>query len=70
MKIDWFSRGRDALTEGHPNIITDARISGADRQKWHEGWLHQAYLNGPKNIDPIARAEALATISEILKELQ
>ncbi len=70
MKIDWFSRGRDALTEGRPNIITDARISGADRQAFHEGWLHQSRLNGQKNIDPIARAEAISTLSEILKELK
>jgi hypothetical protein len=44
-KVDWFSRGRDAYTEGRPGFCDDARISGKDRAAWHRGYEHQKTLN-------------------------
>lgn len=44
-KVDWFSRGRDAFTEGRPAFCDDARISGQDRADWHRGYDHQKALN-------------------------
>ncbi len=43
--VDWFSRGRDAFTEGKKCFIDDARIRGDQRQNWYDGWNHQALLN-------------------------
>ena len=68
-KVDWFSRGRDAFTEGRPCFCQDARISSADRNAWYEGWKHQRNLN----TDPAtgeAHREALATIAEILQSIR
>lgn len=69
-KVDWFSRGRDAFTEGRPCLIQDARISGKDRSAWYAGWNHQARLNTAKNIPAEARAEAVDGITEILNTLR
>ena len=69
MKVVWFDRGRDAMTEGRPCIITDARISGSDRQAWYDGWNHQARLNAPAT-DPDARNEAIAALSQILTQIK
>lgn len=69
MKVNWFERGRDAMTEGRPCIITDARISGPDRQSWYGGWHHQARLNTAKNIPPSDRTDAIAGLQEILNIL-
>ena len=65
MKLNWFDRGRDAMTEGRPCIMTDARISGSDRQAWYDGWNHQARLNSP-DANPDDRAAAIAALSQIL----
>ena len=70
MKVNWFDRGRDAMTEGRPCRITDARISGSDRQFWYAGWHHQARLNSAKSIPPADRSEAIAGLSEILQALK
>ena len=70
MKINWFGRGRDAMTEGRPCIITDARISGSDRQSWCAGWHHQARLNTAKNIHPGDRTDAIAGLQKILESLK
>jgi hypothetical protein len=70
MKVDWFSRGRDAMTEGRPCHINDARISNASRQDWYSGWNHQARLNNAKHITPEARAEAIAGLQDILDTLK
>lgn len=67
-KIDWFSRGRDAFTEGKPCFIRDGRISGADRTAWYDGWKHQRNLN----TQPAAAAdlaEAIAGLQSIRESL-
>lgn len=69
MKVNWFDRGRDAMTEGRPCRITDARISNPDRQSWYAGWHHQARLNSAKNIPPGDRTAAIAGLQEILNIL-
>ena len=66
--INWFNRGRDAFTEGQPCFFNDARITGASRQAWYDGWKHQRNLN----TSPAARADldqAIASIGEIIKSL-
>jgi hypothetical protein len=70
MKVNWFDRGRDAMTEGRPRIIRDARISSSDRQAWYAGWQHQASLNSAKSIPAADRAEAVAALQEILETLK
>jgi len=70
MKVNWFDRGRDAMTEGHPCVITDARISSADRQAWYAGWHHQARLNSAKSIPPGDRSEAITGLQSILESLK
>ena len=70
MKVNCFDRGRDALTEGRPCLITDARISSPDRQAWYAGWHHQARLNSAKNIPTGDRSEAVAGVQEILNTLK
>jgi hypothetical protein len=63
--INWFIRGRDAFTAGKPGFCDDARISGASRQAWYEGWKYQRNLN----TTPAAREdldEAVASIREII----
>lgn len=70
MKVNWFDRGRDAMTEGRPCVITDARISGLDRQAWYAGWHHQARLNSSKNIPPGDRTDAIAGLQRILESLK
>ena len=70
MKVDWFSRGRDAMTEGRSCLITDARISGPDRQAWYDGFAHQARLNNSKSISETDRSEAIAGIQQILDTLK
>ena len=65
MPVDWFNRGRDAFTEVRPCFCNDARISGASRQAWYNGWRHQQALN----TSPALREEldqAIAGIGEIL----
>lgn len=69
MKTNWFDRGRDAMTEGRPCLITDARISGADRQNWYAGWSHQSRLNHSKLIPQAERDAAIKGIQEILNSL-
>ena len=69
MKVDWFSRGRDAFTEGKPCFIQDARISGADRSAWYAGWNHQSKINGLAQMPADDRAELAAGIGEILTSL-
>lgn len=70
MKVDWFERGRDAMTEGSPCLITDARISNRDRQAWYAGWNHQARLNSARSIPPGDRTAAVKGIQQILNSLQ
>jgi len=70
MKVNWFDRGRDAMTEGRPCLITDARISGPDRQAWYAGWHHQARLNSSKSIPAGDRAEAIEGVRGILNTLK
>lgn len=70
MKVDWFSRGRDAMTEGRPCFIDDARISGPDRQAWYDGFNHQAWLNTRKSIPETDKTEAIAALQEILDTLK
>lgn len=70
MKVNWFDRGRDSMTEGRPCRNTDARISGPDRQSWYAGWHHQARINSSKNIPPGDRADAIAGLQEILNTLK
>lgn len=70
MKVDWFSRGRDAMTEGKTCFIDDARISGADRQAWYDGYNHQARINAQKYIDLKDKTEAIAGLQEILEMLK
>lgn len=65
MKVNWFDRGRAAMTEGRPCIITDARIFGSDRQDWYDGWNHQARLNSPDS-NTEDRDSAIASISQII----
>lgn len=69
-KVDWFSRGRDAMTEGRPCFINDARISGQSRQSWYAGWNHQARLNNSKNSTAAEIDEALAAIQQIIESLK
>jgi hypothetical protein len=69
MKVNWFDRGRDAMTEGRPCLIRDARISNQDRQAWYAGWNHQARLNTAKTIPPGDRADAIAGLQQILDQL-
>ena len=68
-KVDWFSRGRDAFTEGKPCFCQDARISGADRNAWYEGWKHQQRLNGSPRLQAEVN-EAVEGIQEILTALR
>jgi len=67
-KVDHFQRGRDAFTEGTKCFCQDARISGADRNAWYEGWKHQQRLNGSPALQAEV-SEAIAGISEIIKSL-
>jgi len=69
-KVDWFSRGRDAFTEGRPCFIKDARITGNDRSAWYAGWNHQAGINHLAKIPPETRADLAASIAEILTTLR
>ena len=69
-KVDWFSRGRDAFTEGRPCFIQDARITSKDRTAWYAGWNHQSRLNNARNIPAKDRAEAVAGLAEILNTLR
>jgi hypothetical protein len=59
-KADWFSRGRDAFTEGRPGFCDDARISGKDRAEWHRGYAHQQALNSTQASDDERRQTAEA----------
>jgi len=68
-KVEWFQRGRDAMTEGRPCFCQDARISGADRQAWYEGWKHQARLNGSKALQEEVD-KAIQGIGDILTTLR
>lgn len=70
MTVNWFDRGRDAMTEGRPRIIRDARISSSDRQAWYAGWQHQARLNSARSIPAADRAKAVAGLQEILETLK
>ena len=67
--VNWFSRGRDAFTEGKPCEIADARISSRARQKWREGWNHQARMNMPKR-SPKEIAEFKDGVAGILAALK
>jgi len=67
MKVNWFDRGRDAFTEGHPRFIEDARISGKDRASWHEGWNYQSLLNNRQKVSAETREALAQCITETLK---
>lgn len=70
-KVDWFSRGRDAFTEGRPCFIRDARISGRDRSDWYAGWNHQRSLNAspPLQADVDAAIEGIDGILKAIRAL-
>lgn len=65
-KVDWYSRGRDAFTEGRPCFIKDARISAADRTSWYAGWNHQSRVNGLAKMSEQDRAALSDAFGEIL----
>lgn len=68
-KVDWFSRGRDAFTEGRPCFFADARVSGADRSAWYAGWNHQARINNACKISDEDRTELVAELQKIRDHL-
>ena len=68
-KVNWFDRGRDARSEGKPCIITDARISGVDRQNFYDGWHHQARLNAKLQLTDEQKAEIEAGFAAIRSAL-
>jgi hypothetical protein len=70
MKVDWFQRGRDAFTAGHPRFIKDARISGKDRAAWYAGWNHQSQKNTAGEIPQETRQALSNCISETLNLLR
>lgn len=63
-KVDWFSRGRDAFTEGRHRFLDDARINGQARADWYRGFDHQKALNSTQASD-----EERQKTAEIWKEL-
>jgi len=63
--VDWFSRGRDAYTEGKRCFFDDARVRGDQRQSWYDGWHHQARLNNSSKISDEDRAEVIAELQKI-----
>jgi len=67
-KVLWFDRGRDAFTEGKPCVITDARITGKDRQDWFDGWRHQKNLNA-KEAPESERKKTIAALRSIREAL-
>ena len=69
-KVDWFSRGRDAFTEGRPCFIRDGRISGNDRSAWYAGWNHQSRINGLANLPAEERANLAAAFADILTAIR
>lgn len=70
MKVDWFSRGQDAFTEGRPCFIKDARISAADRSAWYAGWNHQSRINGLAAMSDKDRSELSSAIGEMLSAVR
>jgi hypothetical protein len=67
--VNWFARGRDAFTEGKPCELTEARISSRARQKWRDGWNHQARLTARKR-SPEEIAEFKTGVAGILEVLK
>lgn len=70
MKVDWFSRGREAFTEGRPCFIRDARISSRERAAWYAGWKHQAALNNFPNLSEADRTDLAQSIGQILESIR
>ena len=68
MRVDWFDRGRDAFTQGKECFISDARISGACRERWYQGWRHQRNLNTTPASEE-DRADAIAGVQDIKNSL-
>ena len=67
--VDWFSRGRDAFTEGKRCFFDDARVRGDQRQAWYDGWNHQARLNNRAKMSDADRAEVIAELQKIRDSL-
>lgn len=68
--VDWFSRGRDAYSDGKPCTISDARLRNDQRQAWYAGWNHQARQNNRLQISDEERTELLADIKEIADSIR